>query len=321
MTRVDLKKHVGVLCCSRLQITTETMHALLVSRMPRYYYVSSLILSLLVTGCQGASPTTNHEGGLKAREIEFTSLSNYRITKPITIIDFKEVYLGTNVTSVPVTWETDHKSATIKAITFTGQSTQAFAAELIRSSEKKKAYSHVFFLFSPSKAGEFVAFAKPRLVDDVLAAGIKLRGMGVAVINRGNLMSHDIPDSLKKGLDFGRIPVGTLSQRKFQVKNLDTLHSVDVSEVIVSSDFEVKTVKLSTSLIHQGPVRSFNIPKGATAEVTVEFKPPAGFNDNEKLFTGSIEFRSQANTSRTGVSLCGIAFHPPDIKSIPGCYE
>ena len=134
-------------------------------------------------------------------------------------------------------------------------------------------------------------------------------------------MSYDIPDSLKKGLDFGRIPAGTSGQRRFQLKNLDTLHAVEVSDVIVSSDFEVKTVTLPSSLIHQGPVRSFKIPKGQTAEVTIEFKPPAGFKESEKLFTGSLEFRSSTGTSRTGVSLCGIAYHPPHVESINGCYE
>ena len=158
-------------------------------------------------------------------------------------------------------------------------------------------------------------------MDDVRAEGVKLRGIGVAVLNKGKLMSYDIPDSLKKGLDFGRIPAGTLGQRKFQVKNLDALHAVEVSDVIVSSDFEVKTVKLSASLIHQGPVRSFKILKGQTAEVTIEFKPPAGFQDNEKVFTGSLEFRSSTGTSRTGITLCGIAFHPPHVESNTGCYE
>ena len=306
--------------------------------IPNYYYVSALILSLLVTACQGTSPKADQArpavgqarptvgqavvpSALQARRVEFTSPASYRIAEEITIIDFKEVYLGAKVISVPVTWEIGKESDTLKAIKVMGERAQTFGTQLIRSSNKKKAYSHVFFVFSPSKAGEFEALATPSLVDDVRAEGIKLRGIGVAVLNQGKLMSYDIPDSLKKGLDFGRIPAGTLGQRKFQVKNLDTLHAVEVSDVIVSSDFEVKTVKLSASLIYEGPVRSFKIPKGQTAEVTIEFKPPAGFKDHEKLFTGSLEFRSSTGTSRTGIALCGIAFHPPHIESINGCYE
>jgi hypothetical protein len=288
-----------------------------------YYHVPTLILSLLVAACQGTSPTEDHgaaPSALQARKVEFKSPATYRIAEAITIIDFKEVYLGTKVVSIPATWEFGNKSDSIKAITFIGERAQPFAAQLIRSSDKKKAYSHVFFVFSPSKAGRFEALATPSLVDDVRAQGIKLRGIGVAVLNQGKLMSYDIPDSLKKGLDFGRIPAGTSVQRKFQVKNLDTLHAVEVSDVIVSSDFEVKTVKLSASVI-QGPVRSFKILKGQTAEVTIEFKPPAGFQDNEKVFTGSLEFRSSTGTSRTGITLCGVAFHPPSVESITGCYE
>ncbi len=292
--------------------------------VPNYYYLSTLILSLLVTACQGTSRTADNADGpsaLQAKRVEFTSPANYRLAEAITIVDFKEVFLGAKVISVPVTWDIASKSDTIKAIKFVGERAQPFAAQLIRSSDKKKAHSHVFFVFSPSKAGRFEALATPTLADDVRVEGIKLRGIGVAVLNQGKLMSYDIPDSLKKGLDFGRIPAGTSVQRKFQVKNLDTLHAVEVSDVIVSSDFEVKTVKVSASVIHQGPVRSFKIPKGQTAEVTIEFKPPAGFQDNEKLFTGSLEFRSSTGTSRTGITLCGIAFHPPHAESIPGCYE
>jgi hypothetical protein len=179
----------------------------------------------------------------------------------------------------------------------------------------------VFFVFSPSKAGAFEALATPSLVDNVPAEGVKLRGTGVAVLNQGKLMSYDIADSPQKGLDFGRIPAGTSSQRKFQVKNLDTVHAVEVSDVIVSSDFEVKTVKLPDGPIRQGPVRSFTIPKGQTAEVTIEFKPPAGFQDDEKLFAGYVEFRSGTGTNRTGTALCGIAFHPPHSESVNRCYE
>ena len=292
--------------------------------VPSYYYLYSFILSLLVTACQGTSPTTDHAGGtsaLQAKRVEFTSPASYRIAEEITIIDFKEVYLGAKVISVPVTWEIGGKSDSIKAIKFTGERPQTFAAQLIGSSNKKKAYSHVFFVFSPSKAGGFEALAMPSLVDEVRVEGIKLRGVGVAVLNQGKLMSYDIPDSLKKGLDFGRIPAGTSGQRTFQVKNLDTVRAMEVSDVIISSDFEVKTVKLPGSHIQQGPLQSFKIPKGQTAEVTIEFKPPAGFKDNEKLFTGSLEFRSSTGTSRTGTALCGIAFHPPHTESINGCYE
>jgi hypothetical protein len=309
-------------------------------RLPNYYYVLASILSLLVTACQGTSPKADPAAGptagptvgptagpadastaLQPKRVEFTSPTSYRIAEEITAIDFKEVFLGAKVISVPVTWEIANKSDTIKAIKFTGERAQTFAAQLIGSSNKKKAYSHVFFVFSPSKVGGFETLATPSLVDDVRVEGIKLRGIGVAVLNQGKLMSYDISDSLKKGLDFGRMPAGTLGQRKFQVKNLDTLHAVEVSDVIVSSDFEVKTVKLSASLIYQGPVRSFKIPKGHTAEVTIEFKPPAGFKDHEKLFTGSVEFRNSTGTSRTGITLCGIAFHPPHMESLTGCYE
>jgi len=293
--------------------------------IPNYYYLSTCILSLLVTACQGTSPNAEHAAGpsvLQASRVVSTSPANYRTAEEISLIDFKEVYLGAKVISVPIAWEIGNKSEdAIKAITFTGGTGQTFAAQLIRSSNKKKAYSHVFFVFSPSKAGRFEALATPSLVDEVRVQGIKLRGIGVAVLNQGSLMSSDIPDSLKKGVDFGRIPAGTAGQRTFQVKNLDALHAVEVSDVIVSSDFEVKTVKLSPSLIHQGPVRSFKIPKGQTAEVTIEFKPPAGFKDGEKIFTGFLEFRSSTGTSRTGISLCGIAFHPPHVESINGCYE
>jgi hypothetical protein len=258
---------------------------------------------------------------LQARRVEFSSPATYQLAEEVRAIDFKEVYLGEKVISVPVTWEIRNKPETIKAIKVTGEKGQAFAAQLIRSPNKKKAYSHVFFVFSPSKAGPFEALAVPSLIDDVRAQGIKLRGMGVAVLNQGKLVSFDIPESLKKGLDFGRIPAGASGQRKFQVKNLDTVNAVEVSDVIVSSDFEVKTVKLSALQIQQGPVRSFIIPKGETAEITIEFKPPAGFQDNERLFTGSLEFRSSTGTSRTGTALCGIAFHPPQSESINRCYE
>jgi hypothetical protein len=260
-------------------------------------------------------------GALQAKRVEFTSSATYRIAEETPVIDFKEVYLGANVISVPVTWEIANKPDTIKGMKFMGGKAQPFAAKLIRSSHKNNAFSHVFFVFSPSKVGGFEAFVIPNLTGDVRADGIKLRGIGVAVLNQGQLMSYDIPDSLKKGLDFGRVPAGTLGQRKFQLKNLDPLHDVDVSDVIVSSDFEVKSVKVSASPVDEGPVRSFNIPKGQTAEVTVEFRPPAGFRDNEKVFTGSLEFRSSTGTSRTGVTLCGIAFHPPQGEPINACYE
>jgi len=247
--------------------------------------------------------------------------ASYRTAEEISIIDFKEVYLGAKVISVPVTWEIGNKSDTIKAIKFKGEKPQTFVAQLIGSSHKKKTYSRVLFVFSPPKVGGFEALATPSLIDDVGAEGIKLRGVGVAVLNQGKLASYDIPDSPKKGLDFGRIPAGTSGQLKFQVKNLDTVHAVEVSDVIVSSDFEVKTVKVSDSRIQQGPVQSFKIPKGQTAEVTIEFKPPVGFKEKEKLFTGSLEFRSSTGTSRTGTALCGIAFHSPHNESINGCYE
>ena len=300
--------------------------------VPSYYYLSTLILSLLATSCQVTTHKVDHPASpaleaaapasaLQARRVELTSPLSYRLAEQITIIDFKEVYLGAKVISVPVTWEIGGKSDSIKAIKFTGERPQTFAAQLIGSSNKKKAYSHVFFVFSPSKAGGFEALATPSLVDNMSAEGIKLRGIGVAVLNQGKLMSYDIPDSLKKGLDFGKIAAGTSGQRKFQLKNLDTVHPVEVSDVIVSSDFEVKTVKLSASHIQQGPVQSFIIPKGQTAEVTIEFKPPAGFKDHEKLFTGSLEFRSSSGTSRTGTALCGMAYNPPHIASINGCYE
>ena len=319
--------------------------ALSSTSIPSYYYVPALILSLLVTACQGTSPTVeqarptvdqapsmgdqagpklDHPAGpsaLQARRVEFTSPASHRLAEEIRTIDFKEVYLGEKVISVPVTWEIASKPDTIKAMKFIGEKGQTFAAQLIRSTSKKKAYSHVFFVFSPSRTGGFEVLAVPSLIDDVRAQGIKLRGMGVAVLNQGKLVSSDIPESPKKGLDFGRIPAGTSCQRKFQVRNLDTVSAVEVSDVIVSSDFEVKTVKLPASHSQQGPVRSFKIPKGETAEITIEFKPPAGFKDNERLFTGFLEFRSGTGTSRTGTALCGMAFHPPHVESINGCYE
>jgi hypothetical protein len=366
--RLCQKNLVGVISYTGRQRATAVKNIVSASYIPNLHYVYALILSLLLTACQGTSRERDEAGSrdveqaaprvlqaapkvaivqalptvakgapkvvqaapsviraraglLQARRVEFTSPATYRLAEETSIIDFREVYLGANVISVPVTWEIANKPDTIKGIKFRGGRAKPFAAQLIRNSNKKIVFSHVFFVFSPSKVGWFEAFVKPSLIGDVRAEGIMLRGMGVAVLNQGNLMSYDIPDALKKGLDFGRIPAGTSGQRTFQLKNLDLLHEVDVSDVIVSSDFEVKTVKLSDSVVHQGPVRSFNIPKGQTAEVTIEFRPPAGFRDNEKMFTGSLEFRSNTGTSRTGVALCGMAFHPPHVGSGNACYE
>lgn len=292
--------------------------------------LSFIMLFLVQTGCQGSlgqsrEGTSTENPNFQAKKVEFSSLATYRISEGITTIDLKEVYIGSKALSEPVTWvNTGKKVGIVEDIEIVSSGDDVFSVHLIGKPNPKvqgaHAYPHVVFVFHPAKAGKFEAIARPRFTGNGHAEEIRLRGIGVAVRNRGKLLSLDIPDSLRKGLDFGRIAVGTSSKRKFQLMNLDRFKAIEISEIIVSSDFKVSRVTRADSGVYNGPVRSFTIPKHSSVEVTLEFTPPPGFQEKEKIFGGSIEFRSKTGDSQTGTALCGIAFHHPDLGPGRTCY-
>ena len=99
-----LKKTVGVLSYALRQRETAVEKTFLARDTPNYYYLYTCILYLLVTACQGTSPDAEHAVGpsaLQARTVVSTSPANHRTGEEITIIDFKEVYLGAQGISVP----------------------------------------------------------------------------------------------------------------------------------------------------------------------------------------------------------------------------
>lgn len=280
---------------------------------------------------QAGVPPKVEPPNLKAMKTESGQGFSYRIKEGVGKIDFKEVFVGTKRTSNPVTWvNVGQVIGNIQKIVITGENPNEFSAELIGPSDKAvkpgKDYGQILFIFSPTRAGRHSAIAKLKLGDgNGESDEIRLQGNGVAVLNRGTLLCLDIPGSPKKGLDFGRVRAGSFSERKFKLRNMDATKDIEILRINISPDFAVKKVSVTETLTYNAPVRSFTVPKGATAEITLELKPPPGFEGKEKMFTGAVEFQSKRNAdskdSNMGAALCGIGFHPPEERSSLQCYE
>lgn len=132
----------------------------------------------------------------------------------------------------------------------------------------------------------------PTAPGDILsAAGISVTGLGGIMTALSARVVADQLSFSASAIEFPDVVRGLASHQSVAITNLTT-HSITVPIAVTGVGFSVAGVEVA-------------IAGGATAEVVVEFRPPAG-----GLFTGTLELGAAGDLDHAIVSLSGLGVSP-----------